>query len=32
MGYIDRDTCYRLGSHLAKSPYGQYIMEVTETG
>jgi glucose-1-phosphate thymidylyltransferase len=28
MGYIDRDTCYRLGSRLAKSPYGQYIMEV----
>jgi len=32
MGYIDRDTCYRLGSRLAKSPYGQYIMEVAETG
>jgi glucose-1-phosphate thymidylyltransferase len=28
MGYIDRDTCYRLGSRLAKSPYGQYIMEL----
>jgi glucose-1-phosphate thymidylyltransferase len=28
MGYIDRDTCFRLGSRLAKSPYGQYIMEV----
>jgi glucose-1-phosphate thymidylyltransferase len=32
MGYIDRDTCYRHGSRLAKSPYGQYIMEVTEAG
>jgi len=28
MGYIDRDTCHRLGSRLAKSPYGQYIMEM----
>jgi len=28
MGYIDRDACYRLGSRLAKSPYGQYVMEV----
>lgn len=28
MGYIDQDTCYRLGSRQAKSPYGQYIMEV----
>jgi glucose-1-phosphate thymidylyltransferase len=32
MGYIDRETCYRLGSRLAKSPYGQYIMEVAESG
>jgi glucose-1-phosphate thymidylyltransferase len=32
MGYIDRDTCYRLGSRLARSPYGQYVMEVAETG
>jgi glucose-1-phosphate thymidylyltransferase len=31
MGYIDRDTCYRLGSRLAKSPYGQYIIEVAES-
>jgi glucose-1-phosphate thymidylyltransferase len=30
MGYIDRETCYRLGSRLAKSPYGQYIMEVAD--
>lgn len=32
MGYIDRDTCYRLGSHLAKSSYGRYIMEVADSG
>jgi glucose-1-phosphate thymidylyltransferase len=32
MGYIDRDTCYRLGRHLAKSPYGHYIMEVARSG
>jgi glucose-1-phosphate thymidylyltransferase len=32
MGYIDRETCYRLGSRLAKSPYGQYVMEVAESG
>jgi glucose-1-phosphate thymidylyltransferase len=28
MGLIDQDTCYRLGERLAKSGYGQYIMEV----
>ena len=32
MGYIDRDACYRLGSRLAKSPYGRYIMEVAGSG
>jgi glucose-1-phosphate thymidylyltransferase len=32
MGYIDRDACYSLGSRLARSPYGQYIMEVAESG
>jgi glucose-1-phosphate thymidylyltransferase len=32
MGYIDRDTCYRIGSRLANSPYGRYIMDVTESG
>ncbi|RSM81692.1 glucose-1-phosphate thymidylyltransferase [Kibdelosporangium aridum] len=32
LGYIDRDAFYRLGSRLAKSPYGRYIMEVAETG
>jgi glucose-1-phosphate thymidylyltransferase len=31
MGYIDRDTCYRLGARLAKTPYGQYIMDITQT-
>ncbi|GAA2937210.1 glucose-1-phosphate thymidylyltransferase RfbA [Streptomyces thioluteus] len=30
MGYIDRDACHRLGRALANSPYGQYIMEITE--
>ncbi|MFF8385002.1 glucose-1-phosphate thymidylyltransferase RfbA [Streptomyces kanasensis] len=29
MGYIDRDACHRLGLALAKSPYGQYLMEIT---
>ncbi|OAR22159.1 glucose-1-phosphate thymidylyltransferase [Streptomyces sp. ERV7] len=32
MGYIDRDACYRLGSRLSKSPYGQYVMEVALSG
>ena len=32
MGYIDRESCYRLGSRLAKSSYGRYIMEVAESG
>ncbi|MFJ9822155.1 glucose-1-phosphate thymidylyltransferase RfbA [Streptomyces sp. NPDC101151] len=32
MGYIDRDTCYRLGSRLSKSPYGRYVMEVAKSG
>ena len=32
MGYIDRDACYRLGSRLARSPYGRYVMEVAESG
>lgn len=30
MGYIDRETCYDLGSRLAPSPYGRYIMEMAE--
>ncbi|HEY8371864.1 MAG TPA: glucose-1-phosphate thymidylyltransferase RfbA [Pseudonocardiaceae bacterium] len=28
MGYIDADTCYALGAKLAKSGYGEYVMEV----
>lgn len=32
MGYIDRESCYRLGSRLSKSPYGRYIMALTESG
>lgn len=32
MGYIDRNACYRLGNRLAKSPYGDYIMEVARSG
>jgi glucose-1-phosphate thymidylyltransferase len=32
MGFIDRDACFQLGSDLAKSPYGQYIMEITKAG
>ncbi|MGW0121033.1 glucose-1-phosphate thymidylyltransferase RfbA [Streptomyces sp. NPDC003327] len=32
MGYIDRDACYRLGSRLANSAYGQYIMEMAQAG
>jgi len=32
LGYIDRDAFYRLGSRLASSPYGRYIMELAESG
>ncbi|MEU8508801.1 glucose-1-phosphate thymidylyltransferase RfbA [Streptomyces brevispora] len=32
MGFIDRDACYRLGSRLAKSAYGKYIMEMALAG
>ncbi|MCX4591821.1 glucose-1-phosphate thymidylyltransferase RfbA [Streptomyces sp. NBC_01549] len=28
MGFIDREACRRLGDKLAKSPYGQYVLEV----
>lgn len=31
MGYINRESCKRLGEELANSPYGQYIMEITKT-
>nr|WP_269330204.1 glucose-1-phosphate thymidylyltransferase RfbA [Kineosporia babensis] len=30
MGYIDQDECFSLGARLAKSPYGQYIMDVAQ--
>jgi glucose-1-phosphate thymidylyltransferase len=32
MGYIDRETCYRLGGRLANSAYGQYILGMTMAG
>jgi glucose-1-phosphate thymidylyltransferase len=28
MRFIDADACYALGENLAKSGYGQYVMEV----
>ncbi|MCM6778708.1 glucose-1-phosphate thymidylyltransferase RfbA [Nocardia sp. CDC159] len=28
MGYIDSESCHRLGRRLAKSPYGRYVMDV----
>ncbi|NUT48250.1 MAG: glucose-1-phosphate thymidylyltransferase RfbA [Saccharothrix sp.] len=31
MGFIDADACYALGEKLAKSGYGQYVMEVART-
>jgi glucose-1-phosphate thymidylyltransferase len=31
MGYIDADSCYALGAKLAKSGYGQYVMEVARS-
>jgi glucose-1-phosphate thymidylyltransferase len=32
MGYIDRESCYRLGSRLAHSSYGRYVMEMAQAG
>ncbi|MET9994691.1 glucose-1-phosphate thymidylyltransferase RfbA [Streptomyces mutabilis] len=32
MGYIDRESCYRLGSRLSNSSYGQYVMEMAKAG
>ena len=29
-GFIDRESCRRLGSRLAKTPYGQYVMDVVD--
>jgi len=31
MGYIDADACYALGAKLAKSGYGEYVMEVARS-
>ena len=31
MGFIDADHCYRLGEQLAKSGYGQYVMEIARS-
>ena len=31
MGFIDADTCYALGAKLAKSGYGEYVMNVART-
>ncbi|MFE0024058.1 glucose-1-phosphate thymidylyltransferase RfbA [Amycolatopsis sp. NPDC059021] len=31
MGFIDADQCYALGSKLAKSGYGDYVMNVAQT-
>ncbi|KAB8190940.1 glucose-1-phosphate thymidylyltransferase RfbA [Nonomuraea phyllanthi] len=30
MGYIDAETCHRLGAALGNSAYGQYVMSVAE--
>ncbi|MEV6476402.1 glucose-1-phosphate thymidylyltransferase RfbA [Streptomyces sp. NPDC051657] len=32
MGYIDREACHRLGAQLARSPYGQYVMDIASAG
>ncbi|MEU8751199.1 glucose-1-phosphate thymidylyltransferase RfbA [Streptomyces chartreusis] len=32
MGFIDRETCHRLGTKLAKSSYGRYVMEIAAAG
>ncbi|MFF4898587.1 glucose-1-phosphate thymidylyltransferase RfbA [Streptomyces sp. NPDC001068] len=29
-GFIDRESCRRLGSRLAKTPYGQYVMDIAD--
>ncbi len=31
MGYIDADACHALGQSMAKSRYGQYVMEVARS-
>lgn len=32
MGYIDQESCYRLGSRLSNSSYGRYVMEMAKAG
>jgi glucose-1-phosphate thymidylyltransferase len=32
MGFIDQEACYRLGSRLSNSSYGQYVMEMAQAG
>lgn len=32
MGFIDADSCYQLGAALAKSGYGEYVMQVARSG
>jgi hypothetical protein len=32
MGFIDADTCFALGAKLAKSGYGEYVMNVAQAG
>lgn len=31
MGFIDADTCHALGESMAKSGYGQYVMEIARS-
>lgn len=30
-GYIDADSCYRLGARMENSKYGQYLMEIAQS-
>lgn len=31
MGFIDAEACHALGKALAKSGYGQYVMEIARS-
>ncbi|MQA07468.1 MAG: glucose-1-phosphate thymidylyltransferase RfbA [Pseudonocardiaceae bacterium] len=31
MGFIDQEACYRMGERLAKSGYGEYVMQIATT-
>jgi glucose-1-phosphate thymidylyltransferase len=31
MGYIDADTCHRIGAGMKSSEYGRYLMEIAQT-